>query len=51
LVLLEELEILLRQDLEDYLDFILDGIYRINWIFSFGRSPEESAQTPIACGK
>ena len=31
--------------------FFFDRIYRINWIFSFGRSPEESAQTPIACGE
>jgi hypothetical protein len=29
----------------------LDRIYRINWIFFFGRSPEESAQTPIASGE
>jgi hypothetical protein len=29
----------------------LDRIYWINWIFSFGRSPDESAQTPIACGE
>jgi hypothetical protein len=31
--------------------FFLDRIYRINWIFFFGRSPEESDQTPIACGE
>jgi len=29
----------------------LDRIYRINWIFFLGRSPEESDQTPIACGE
>jgi hypothetical protein len=29
----------------------LDRINRINWIFSFGRSPEESDQTPIASGE
>jgi hypothetical protein len=28
----------------------LDRIYRISWIF-FGRSPDESAQTPIAFGE
>jgi hypothetical protein len=31
--------------------FFLDRIYRIDWIFSFGRSQEESGQTPIACGE
>jgi len=31
--------------------FFLDRINRINLIFSFGRSPEESAQTPIAFGE
>ncbi len=28
-----------------------DRIYRIGWIFSFGRSPEERDQTPIASGE
>jgi hypothetical protein len=28
-----------------------DRINRIVWIFSFGPSPEESAQTPIASGE
>jgi hypothetical protein len=31
--------------------FILDRINRIIWIFFFGRSPEESGQTPIASGE
>jgi hypothetical protein len=31
--------------------FFLDRIYRISWIFSFGRSPDESTQTPIASGE
>jgi hypothetical protein len=35
----------------DYLILFLDRIYRINWIFSFERSPEESVQTPIAFGE
>jgi hypothetical protein len=34
-----------------YFDFNLDRIYRISWIFFLGRSPEESAQTPIASGE
>jgi hypothetical protein len=29
----------------------VDRINRINWIFFFGRSPEESDQTPIASGE
>ena len=41
----------LQQDLEDYLSLFLDRIYRICWIFSLGRSPEESVQTPIASGE
>jgi hypothetical protein len=40
-----------RQDLQDCLNSFLDRINRITWIFSFGRSPEESAQTPIASGE
>ena len=35
----------------DILNCFLDRINRINWIFFFGRSPEESDQTPIACGE
>jgi len=35
----------------DSLKLFLDRIYRINWIFFFGRSPEESGQTPIAFGE
>jgi hypothetical protein len=37
--------------LAGFFHFILDRIYRISWIFSFGRSPDESAQTPIASGE
>jgi len=37
--------------LDDYFAYILDRIYRISWIFFFGRSPDESDQTPIASGE
>ena len=33
------------------MDFVFNRAGRINWIFSFGRSPDESAQTPIASGE
>jgi len=33
------------------MDFVFNRAGRICWIFSFGRSPDESAQTPIAFGE
>jgi hypothetical protein len=48
---LRNLIVILLWDQQVYFDFNLDRIYRINWIFFFGRSPEESAQIPIASGE